>query len=71
MSHVGRCTTPISTPTHQKTPVNSGKHFMPENGLDKPFCEQPVTVRNAPIVTLDQLVLVRIQVRQLIRFRIS
>jgi hypothetical protein len=44
--------------------LNIGEHFMGKIGLSKPFCEQSATVRNVSSLTLDQLVLVRIQVRQ-------
>ncbi len=39
---------------------------MGKIGLDKPFCEQPATVANVPSLTLDELVPVRIKVRQLL-----
>jgi hypothetical protein len=44
--------------------MNIGKRFMRQIGLDKLFCQQPETSANVPSLTLDQLVLVRIQVRQ-------
>ncbi len=46
--------------------MNIGERFMRQIGLDKLFCQQPETSANVPSLTLDQLVLVRIQVRQLL-----